>query len=156
MIFRKLTILALSGLTIFGTNCQNATESVADTTEVATQATNTLEFKLDGNAVKIEDIKLTRNASETFIGKEANGSYVLVETGAALASGQFDNASTPKYYLQYNAGGGVSYFSDGAGTNVTFQVTVANGVVSGTFSGSARRNDGQTVVISEGKFRCPG
>lgn len=138
-------------------NCQNNTDTGATTEERqsgGTVAANTLTFKLNGAAVELIGIAHTKGTGESFIGKQADGSYINYGSATTAGEGTFtaDKNSAPAYVLQY-VQGGVSHTSDGGTANVTFSITVTATEISGTFSGTVRRNDGTILPVSDGQFR---
>jgi hypothetical protein len=154
--FMKAAICAVLPLLVL-MNCQNTSESTGnDTGGGQTTPANTMTFKLNGTVVTMSGIAFTKKPTESMIGKENEGSYIHIPGAADLTSGNFDANSNPEYSLQYSAGGGVFYSSGGNNTNTTFTVSVNATEITGTFSGTVVRTEGQnqtTVNVTDGSFR---
>jgi hypothetical protein len=149
----KKMILVLMVLAV-AQDCQNTADgqAAADQNKESSTA-NSLTFKLNGSAVTLSDIAYTKGGGESFIGKQAGGSYINITTEATLTNGNFDKNSNPVYVLQYNQGGGVSFDSGSGTANVSFTVSTTATEITGTFSGTMRRNDGTIVNVTDGSFR---
>lgn len=145
-----LSCLVLAMLAV--THCQNVTDAAQTAEENTPISTNTLTFKMNGNPVTLSEIAYTKSAGESFIGKQANGSYINIGSAADFASGDYDKNSNPVFVLQY-VDSGVVYDSSNGTANVAFSVTVGGTEITGTFSGTLRRNDGAVFNVTEGRFK---
>lgn len=150
---RRFLKVMLLGTLLLAAQCQNGGETAnaaGDTKTPTDFPANTMQFKLDGVQKTLSGIALTSNANEWFIGKQAEGRYILISPKAVLASGDFDNASNPPYALQFPDGGN-AYTS--FATPLTFKITVTNTEITGTFSGHVKVTGGPAIPVTEGRFR---
>ncbi len=157
--FMKKIFFILAALTCaFFIGCQNTTEADGGKDSGKGQnpsdlPANTISFKFNGNQVTISNSVYTVGGGATVMGKELQGEYIQAATPTVL-TGTYDKNTNPKFSMFY-AENGTAYLSDVGAANMTFNVTVTATEVTGTFSGTLRKNTAPNDIlpVTDGTFR---